>query len=118
MNYKKLFGFGILIWAAVYLVASAFVAYKAMDQLWARIVVELALIVAAYLAARNLSLGSVKEIAKYSVSWAVIAVVLDLLLTVPFAGWEIFSQWDIYLGYLLIIVVPFFAAKKSAPIAQ
>lgn len=118
MNYKKLFGFGVLIWAVVYLAALAFVAYDLMDQLWAKIVVELVAVAVAYLAARNLGIGSAGEIFKYSVSWAVIAFVLDLILTVPFTGWQFFSGWEPYVGYALIILAPLFAGRKTESVMQ
>ena len=112
LNYKKLFGLGILIWAIAYLVACIFVAYKTMDSLIAGIVVVIALALAAFFAGRSLKLSSVVEILKYSICWVIIAFILDLILTVPFTGWGIFSSWHLIVGYLLIIFLPLLSVKK------
>ena len=113
MNYKKLFGFGVLIWAVAYLVATAFVAYKMGESLLAQIVITLAVIAASCFCGWALELNSVKEILKYSASWLVIAFVLDLILTVPFTGWRIFYSWELWAGYLAILLVPLLSAKKT-----
>lgn len=112
MNYKKLFGFGALIWVVAYIVATGFVAYGKSHSITAGVVVVIAVAIAAFLAGRNLGLGARKEIIKYSAGWVIIGLILDAIFTVPFTGWALFKTWDIWLGYLLILSAPLLAIKK------
>lgn len=113
MDYKKLFGYGGLIWAVVYLVATAFVGYKLMEMLWAQIVLVIISAILSYFLARNLNLNSVVEMLKYSLSWMAMSVVLNIILTVPFTGWAVFNSWDMWASYLLVLLVPLTAVRKS-----
>jgi hypothetical protein len=113
MNYKKLFGYGVLIWAAAYLVASAFVAYK-VPSFWTNFGIAAAAVIAAGWAGRKLHETSAGKVFRYSIGWVAIGVLLDVALTTPFTGWGIFSSWSYWLGYLLIAVVPIFTNKKPA----
>ncbi|MBU0540055.1 hypothetical protein KKF59_02480 [Patescibacteria group bacterium] len=112
MNYTKLFGYGVAIWAAAYLTATIFVAYKSMETLIAQIVVAVVGALAAYIAGRKLAAKNAGAILKYSIPWVLIAVVLDMVLTVPFTGWGFFSTWSLWIGYALIALVPLAAIKK------
>jgi len=115
MNYKKLFGFGVMIWAVAYLIATAFVAYGAMDALWAKTVLILVVAVVVFLAGKNLKSASVMNALKYSASWVVIGLILDMILTVPFTGWEIFSTWDLWVSYALVLLLPLLTVQKTTP---
>ena len=117
MNYKKLFGFGILIWAVAFLVATAFVAYEAADTLWAKAIVILAVAVIAFFAGKTLKSVSAMDALKYSTSWVAIGLILDMIVTVRFTGWEVFSAWDLWVGYALVFILPLLTVQKSAPIA-
>lgn len=113
MNYKKLFGWGIAIWGAAYLVATGFVAYKMQDNIFAEIVTLIAMLIVLIAASRNLPDSSLAQVLKYSVGWVVIGVILDLVLTVPFTGYAIFYHWTIWVSYALILVLPPALAKRS-----
>lgn len=112
MNYKKLIGYGLLIWVVAYLIACVFVAYKASDGLLAKVVILVAVIVAALFAGRKVKPNSVTNALKYSVSWLVIALLMDCLLTVPFTGWQIFASWDMWVGYAIVALAPLVSIKK------
>jgi len=106
MDYKKLVGFGVLIWLVAFAVASAFVAYNAIETLLAKVTVPVAVGIAAFFAGKNLKLKELKEAVKYSGAWVVIGVLLDIVFTVPFTGWGIFTQWNVWLSYLLVLAIP------------
>tara|TARA_B100000315_G_C14319694_1_gene470207 strand:+ start:80 stop:418 length:339 start_codon:yes stop_codon:yes gene_type:complete len=112
MNYKKLFGLGALIWISAYITASLFVAYKAVDALPAKIIIPIVIGIVAYFAGKNLKLKSIKKILPYSIGWLVIGLILDVIMTVPFTGWAIFAQWNLWVGYALILSIPLLTAKK------
>jgi hypothetical protein len=84
---------------------------KAIDSVAAKIIVPLAVGVAAFFAGRNLRLKSVSETLKYSATWIVIGILLDMVVTVPFTGWGIFAQWNVWLGYFLVLTAPILATK-------
>lgn len=113
MNYKKLIGFGVLIWAVAYVLAMAFYAYHVLGALWAKIILDIVVAVFAFFAACNLKKSSALKILAYSVVWVIIAFLLDLLLTVPYSGMGIYKTWDLWIGYALVLIVPLFAVKKT-----
>lgn len=115
MNYKKLIGFGILIWVTAFVTASLFVAFNKIDSIAAKIIVPLAVGTAVFFVSKNLNLNSTKSAFKYSAAWIIIGLLLDVVITVPFTGWEIFTKWNVWLGYFLILIVPVLTAygKKS-----
>lgn len=106
MNYKKLFGYGAAVWAVAYIAATALMVYGMFDNVIAKAVLVLIVAGAAYLAGRGLNLGSALSILKYSAAWLIMAIILDTILTVPFAGWGLFTQWNIWLGYAVILLAP------------
>lgn len=113
MNYKKLIGFGVLIWVTAFVVASLFVALNKIDTIAAKIIVPLAVGIAAFFTAKNLNLDSARNAFKYSVAWIIIGLLLDIILTTPFTGWGIFIEWNVWLGYFLILIVPYLTTKTN-----
>src|SRR3989338_4014069 len=111
MDYKKLV-YGVAIWAVVYLLATGFYVYKVIDTFWAKPALVVIVAVLAAWAGTKLNQPSLSKALVYSISWVVTAVVLDIILTVPFTGWKIFSQWDVLVSYALIIVIPLFTNKS------
>jgi len=114
MNYKKLIGFGILLWIIAFVIASVFVGAKAIDSIVAKITIPLVVGIAAFFVGKNLKLKSITETLKYSGSWIMIGVLLDMVVTVPFTGWGIFAEWNVWLGYLFVLTAPILATKLSS----
>jgi len=115
MNYKKLIGYGVLIWVIVFAVVSAFIAFGvSSDNLFVNLVSLIAIIIAAWFLARNLKVKSQKEMVKYSLVWLAITVILDLAISIQFTGLELMAKWHVLLGYLLILIVPLSCCNKKA----
>lgn len=112
MNYKKLFGLGVLIWLIAYALAMGLFAYGVLGTLVANIIMIAAVAVAAYFAGTKLSAVSKGEVLKYSASWVVIGLLLDSALTVPYSGWALFYQWNIWASYALILLTPLLTVRK------
>jgi hypothetical protein len=55
---------------------------------------------------------SYADMLRHSALWLAIAVLLDILITVPFAGWQIFAQWNVWLGLALILTAPLLAVRR------
>lgn len=108
MRYGALLGWGIVIYAIMELAWSISATYGFSGTLTGRFVQLLVLIIVATIAGRSLRFHSWKDMLPYSLLWAVIAVLFDAALNIP-AGWQVFSDWNVWLGYTLLVVVPLFA---------
>ena len=111
MNYMKLVGFGALIWVVAYIIATAFVAYGMSEGLLVHGVIIVGVALAAFFAGRKVGASSAGEMLKYSFGWVVIGLVLDAALTVPFTGWDIYMSWGVWVGYLVVLLVPLLTVK-------
>jgi hypothetical protein len=112
MKYKKIVGLGALIWGIAFITAAIFVAFSAIDTILAKIVVPFAVGVAAFFGGKMIDVELPKDILKYSIVWVVIGLLLDLVVTVPFTGWGIFAQWNVWLGYALILFAPLLGKRN------
>ncbi len=109
MKWSIAFGWGIVIYAVMALVWSSIVLYGFSGTLVARVVELLVLIIVTTVAGRSLHFNSWKDIFPYSFLWAVIAVALDLVYNAPGVGWNISTDWKVWVGYALIVTVPLLA---------
>lgn len=108
MKYSSLFGWGIVIYAVIFLVWNGLLLYGVTGNL-SRITLLLTLVVLATIAGRSLRLSSPKDILSYSLAWMVIVALLDALFSVPSAGWQLYTDWNVWVGYLLVLTVPLLA---------
>ncbi len=116
MNVRALFGWGLVIYAVLYLAWAGLVIYGLSGSFLARIIVLTTLITVASIATRALRLSTERDIAPYAVGWVLIAAALDAVFVVPNAGWGIYSNWNLWVGYVLLFCVPFIVmaiAKKQ-----
>src|SRR3990167_7992781 len=102
MKYSAL-AWGIVLYAIMFLLWSGFVLYGFAEGIAPRLTGLLVLIGLALLAGRALHYGSWRDILPYSIAWTVIVAILDMVFTVPFTGWALFSDWNIWVGYALIV---------------
>lgn len=111
--YKKLFGYGFLIWVVAYLVAMIFVGLGASATPVMGILVVLATAVLAFYSGRRVEAHSFGRMLAYSLGWVVIGLVLDFIFAVPFTGLAVLYSWPFAIGYLFTLVVPLFAVKRG-----
>jgi hypothetical protein len=100
-------GWGIAIYAVMYLLWSGLAIYGlsyGILSLTARI---LALVLVTTIAVRSLRLVTRMDVLPYSISWAVVAIVLDALLLVPFTGLGLYATWSVWAGYALVAFAPY-----------
>ena len=114
MKYGKLLGWGIVIYAVMALAWSGFAIYGLTGTLTSRLLQLLVLIIVTTIAARSLKFHSWKDILPYSILWAILMGLLDIVYSVPFGGWGIYSDWNLWVGYTLVILVPLLAPKTRA----
>ena len=99
-------GWGIAIYALMYLLWSGLVIYGVAAGIFSLIVRLGALAVITTIAGREQRLTNWKDLAPFTISWAVIAVVLDAIFLVPFSGWALYASWSVWVGYALVAIIP------------
>jgi hypothetical protein len=114
MKYGALIGWGIGIYAVMFLVWSGFVTYGFVEGVLPRIVSLLTLITVSIVAGRALHLVNWKDVLPYSATWVVVVIIADVVLSVPFTGWALFSDWNVWVGYALVLLVPLLAPYTHA----
>ncbi len=109
MKFGALLGWGIVIYAVMSLAWSGLVIHGVagmVGALGSRLLVLSVLIVVTTIAARSLRYHSWRDILPYSVAWAVLMAIFDAVYTAPFSGWTIYGDWNLWLGYALVAIVP------------
>lgn len=106
MKYGLLFGWGIVIYAVMTLAWSGLVIHGFAGTLVSRILVLCVLIIVTSIAGRSLHFYSWKDILPYSLLWAVMMGFFDAVYTAPFAGWAIYGDWNLWVGYALVAAAP------------
>jgi hypothetical protein len=107
MNFaQRVLGWGISIYAVMYLLWSGLVIYGLASGYLSLIVRVAALAVITTIAARTLRVGSLKELLPYSLGWAAVTLALDAIFLVPFSGWELYGSFSVWVGYALVAIFP------------
>lgn len=120
MSWKKVLGFGVLLWIIMFVLVSAFLAFKfypPKGPSWMAIVMAVVSGVIAYIFAGKLKPASLGQALGYGIFWVVVCVILDFLITKQFEN-TIFSQWTIWLSYLLVLLAPLLQVTKTAETRQ
>lgn len=113
MKFKHLIGWGIITYAIIYLLVAMLSLYGWYPSILGRIITLMVLVATLLLAGDTLHLHSVKDILPYSFFWALEAAGLDALLSVPYVGWGLYLNANLWVGYALVLCVPLFAALHS-----
>lgn len=113
MKLHALLGWGIVIYAVLALVWSGLVLHGISGNILARGIVLAALVVTTALATRMLRLNSERDIAPYAFGWVIVAIALDAVFAVPTAGWGMYSDWNLWVGYIILLAVPFVVTALS-----
>ena len=106
MKFGALIGWGIVIYAIMYLAWAGMVMHGFTQGPVPRIVSLCILIALSTIAGRSLRYHSWTDILPYSISWFVVIALLDMIYSVPFAGWALYTDWNLWVGYLLVICIP------------
>jgi hypothetical protein len=114
VKWGLLAGWGIAIYAFIFLLWNILVIYGYVGGMLPRLVLTIALIAVLILAAHNLHLTHWYEMLPYAVGWILIALVLDLICTVPVSGWMVWRDWTIWVGYALMLCVPLLVCHHPA----
>jgi hypothetical protein len=112
-RYFKIVGYGAIIWAIAFVVVSVFIGFKVSSQFLVQGITTLAVIISAFLLAGILKISAMKDALICGLLWVITGVALDALITTRFTGWSFFCRWEMWLGYMLIFLVPPVVAYKK-----
>lgn len=107
LTWQKLILYPAAIYAVVFLFISALIGFKINQTAsWVMVATTLISVVGLYIASISAKIETMKTAVILGLVWVVVMVILDLLLTLPFAGWGYFRSWVTYLNYILVFVIP------------
>ena len=112
MRYAVMLGWGIVIYAVMFLLWTSLVTYELSTGPLSAIIRIVGLIAVTAIAGRALRMHSWADILPYSIGWAIMVGTFDALLVVPFSGWQIYSDWNVLFGYALVVIVPLFSSLQ------
>lgn len=119
MNFvTRALGWGVVIYAVMYLLWSGLVLYGLAAGVASLILRIGALAVVTTLAARTLHIQNWKDLAPYTVSWALITIALDALYLVPYSGWALYGNGSVWVGYTLVALIPLLTVSYFASSAK
>lgn len=104
-SWSKAFGFGVLIWAVMFILASILVAFGVSIGIGWSLVLAIVMAVLSYSFAVNANAGNSGQALGYGLLWAAIGIVLDLVISRQFQS-NIFGMWTYWVGYALILFAP------------
>ena len=111
MKFGALFGWGIVIYAVMSLVWSIFVTYGFVDGLAPRVAALIVLVGVTVIAGLSLRYHAWHDILPYSLVWAAMMALLDGVVSVPYTGFELYTDVNVWIGYALVVFVPLFAPR-------
>ena len=109
MKYGAYIGWGVVIYAVMYLSLNGLTIYGYRGTNVLPIVELVILLVVTTIAARSLKFHSWKDILPYSICWMLVVAALDALYTVPFSGTQMYTNWQLWVGYALVVLLPLLA---------
>lgn len=118
MKVHRLIGWGIASYAIINLAWSGVVLYGFGGTIAGSTVMLLALVAVLAIATRSLGYRTERDVLPYALGWMLIAVVLDAVFVVPTTGWEIFTDWNAWVGYMLVFCVPLIVTLVQRKKAQ
>jgi len=110
MNWKKAIGFGILIWLIMFALVSATLGWY--EQLWFRIILSIIAGAISFVLSGHIKPSNFSKALVYGIIFVLTGVILDFIVTRRFNG-AIFSDWTLWLSYLLIWLAPTLKVQKK-----
>lgn len=116
LNWKKTLGYGIVIWAVIFIFVTILIAFGVREETFIRwLITQIVVIITAMTLAKKLSLTKTTTALSTGLIWVVISLILDLLITSYFTTMAFFNSWEIWVSYAIMLLVPVFTVKKEAP---
>ena len=113
MKYISRLSWGIVIYAIMYLFSNGLSVYGLAGGIGAVIARLVMLVIIATIAGRSTRFDSWKDILPYSIFWAFTVLALDAVFTYPFSGVAMYSNWNLWIGYALVLLLPLAAPQTK-----
>ena len=108
MRYGILFGWGIVIYAVQFLVATILTIHPISTPFHIGILV-VTLVCTTVIGGRLLGFVRSIDILPYSIMWALAVIGIDAIVTFPFTGWSMYENWQMWANYVLTAIMPLLA---------
>lgn len=112
MNWKKATTLGIFLWILMFVIVSVFIAFDVYKFGFIKFVTAVIAGAISYKLAKKVKPNKLSLALSYGLTWVIIGVVLDTIVTTRFNS-EIFSSWYLWLGYGLVFLAPLLYLKKK-----
>jgi hypothetical protein len=113
MSWKKAIGYGVLLWILIFVIVCIFIGFKIYDSVWMELLVAVIGGFISFVLAGYAKPASAGQALGYGISWVVIGVILDFIVTMRFNP-AIFSSWTLWVGYALGCLAPLLQITKPA----
>ena len=110
-NWKKGLGFGIIVWAVMFIVVCILLAYKMPQNMLFTVIVTAITLVAVFFFAKNIAPKNYVEALEYGVVFVIVGIILDFLISRMFAP-NIFKEVSYWVSCLLVALIPLLTVKK------
>ena len=108
MRYGILFGWGIVMYAVQFLVATILTIHPVQVPFHIAILI-LTLVCTSVAGGRLLGFARSADILPYSIVWLLIVIGVDAVVTFPFSGWSMYANWQLWSNYILTAIMPLLA---------
>jgi len=115
MRFAHLFGWGIVIYSIMIFTWNLLTVYGLGGSPLGRIISLIALLIVTTAAARSLGFDVWKDILPFSISWALMMAVLDLIFAGPVLGAGVYASPELWVNYTLVVLLPLLAPLSHAP---
>jgi hypothetical protein len=120
-NWTKALGLGALIWLIVFAFVSFLVGFNLYDSMLSKIIIVIVAGALSYFLVPNIKSLTFSQAFYYGLTWTVVGVALDLLISRQFNA-AMFGSWEYWLSYALILFAPVIRASmqeaRSAKVSQ
>lgn len=109
MKYGRYVGWGVVIYAIMYLAWAGMSAYGFSQGILPRLCELVVLLIVTTIAGRSLDFDSWQDILPYSLCWSAVVIAFDAVFIIPFNGLQAYGDWHLWVGYILIVLLPLLA---------
>ena len=104
-NWSRAIGYGALIWVVLFVFVWILISFSLFESVISKIIIVLVAGALSYFFTPDIKMLKPSRALSYGVSWVVVGVVLDLLISMRFMA-DLFSRWEYWLGYAFILFAP------------
>jgi len=96
----------------MFVIISIFIAFDIYKFVWMEVITPIIAGIVSLVLAGKIKPSKVAAALGYGLSWVVIGLILDAIVTLRFNP-AVFTFWSLWLGYLLVLLAPVLRVKKA-----